>query len=481
MVKFFHYFLIVALITLLAGFSSNKPTILQVKERTITINGKPAKIYRIEQPDGTWGFRGKKGEDFNVVLENLIDKPTVVHWHGLIDPNNQDGVPYVTQEPILPGASYKYNFKLKQAGTFWMHSHYIFQAQDGLSAPLILEDEDNVSKNSNEQEVIMFLTDFTFKSSHEIFQALRSSKPDNNMQNMNMVDMDMKQEMSAPDLNDVSYDAYLTNYKTLLEPEIIKVNPKTKVRLRIINAASASNFIINLGNLKGEAIAVDGEDIIPITGNKIELAMAQRIDIIITIPEGKYIYPILAQGEGTSMQTGIILQVGNAAISSLSEKSQEVAPALCYKQELSLRAKNPLTNKKIDRSLVVNLEGDMSSYTWKINDQVWPNVTPLKVKEGERIEIIFNNKTMMSHPMHLHGHTFQVTEINGQTINGAMRDTLLIDPNSTAKIQFDANNPGIWMLHCHNLYHAMAGMMTTVNYEGFKAPKFKYKLDELGS
>lgn len=77
----------------------------------------------------------------------------------------------------------------------------------------------------------------------------------------------------------------------------------------------------------------------------------------------------------------------------------------------------------------------------------------------------------MAHPMHLHGHVFEVTEINGKKIKGAMRDTVLVPANGEVKIQFDANNPGNWMIHCHVLYHAEGGMMTILNYESVPLPK----------
>ncbi len=483
MFKIFLQLLSLISILVLTSCSEDKPTILQLKNYTINVKGKSAQIYRIEQPDGIWGYRGIKGQNFNIIVENHLAEPTVIHWHGLILPNDQDGVPCITQELIMPGQNYSYNFKLQQKGTYWMHSHYMFQTQKGLSAPLILHNP----KNKNDyQEVIMFITDFSFKEPKEIWKELRKGMTnsshniqENNMGNMkmDMPDTDhgsiQSMDASASDINDVVYDAYLVNYKATDNPDVIKIDPKRKVLLRIINAASASNFIISLGGLKGEAIAIDGEDIIPFSGSKFELAMAQRIDVLLEVPANDEAYPILAQGEGIKMQAGLILKTDNAKDILLTDKADENAPALDYYQELRLEAKNPLPSKKIDRSLAVNLGGNMVDYVWKINGEEWPKVTPLKVKEGERVEMTFNNKSMMSHPMHLHGHVFQVTEIDGKKINGAMRDTVNILPNSTVKVQFDANNPGIWMLHCHVLYHAMSGMMTTLNYEGFEAPKFK--------
>lgn len=484
MFKLLFRLLLLINIFFLTSCSEDKPTILQLKNYTINVNGKSAEIYRIEHPDGTWGYRGIQGQKFNVIVENNLNQPSAIHWHGLILPNNQDGVPFITQEPISPNQKYQYNFELKQKGTYWMHSHYMFQTQKGLSAPLIIHDLKN---KSDYQEVIMFITDFSFKEPEEIWRELRKgmTHSSHNIQESNMGDMKMNisdmdhssmpsMAMTTSDLNDVAYDAYLVNYKATDNPDIVKVESKRKVLLRIINAASASNFIINLGELKGELIAVDGEDITPFSDSKFELAMAQRIDVLLEVPANDESYPILAQGEGIKMQAGLILRTDNSKDISLTDIAAESAPALNYLQELRLEAKNPLPLKKIDRSLTVNLEGNMNDYVWKLNGEEWPNVTPLKVKEGERVEIIFNNKSMMSHPMHLHGHVFQVTEIDGKKINGAVRDTVNILPNSTVRIQFDANNPGIWMLHCHVLYHEMGGMMTTLNYEGFELPKSKH-------
>ena len=81
-----------------------------------------------------------------------------------------------------------------------------------------------------------------------------------------------------------------------------------------------------------------------------------------------------------------------------------------------------------------------------------------------RVEVKFNNNTTMAHPMHFHGHVFQVTNINGKKIYGTLRDTVLVLPNSSVTIQFDATNPAAWVLHCHNLYHMKAGMVTLVRY-----------------
>jgi len=134
-------------------------------------------------------------------------------------------------------------------------------------------------------------------------------------------------------------------------------------------------------------------------------------------------------------------------------------------QEVRLVAQEPLPNKSAQRTLPSVLDGNMMTYTWTINGKPYPNRDSLNIKEGERVELVISNKTAMSHPMHLHGHVFEVTEIDGQKIAGAKRDTILVPPRSTIKVVFDANNPGVWAYHCHILYHLATGMFTVVKYE----------------
>jgi FtsP/CotA-like multicopper oxidase with cupredoxin domain len=106
----------------------------------------------------------------------------------------------------------------------------------------------------------------------------------------------------------------------------------------------------------------------------------------------------------------------------------------------------------------------MAPYAWSMNGEYWPNVTPLTVAKGQRVAIEMVNRSMMAHPMHLHGHAFQVVALNGVPLGGAVRDTVLVPPKSSVTVAFDADNPGRWAFHCHNLYHQTTGMMTEVRY-----------------
>lgn len=275
----------------------------------------------------------------------------------------------------------------------------------------------------------------------------------------------MSKADAAPDLNDVRYDAFLANGRTLADPEIVKVEPDGRVLLRIINSSSMSAFHVRLDALEGELIAVDGFEIEPIRGRAFPVAVAQRLDIRVRLPSGPGAYPVLAQVEGERSRTGIILAAGAGRVARIADTADAPSAALTLALERSLRAKEPLTKRKADRVHILNLTGEMAGYVWSINGVPWRRgAPPLPVAKGERVELAFVNQTPMPHPMHLHGHAFQVVEIDGERFPGAVRDTVLVTPGRRVVVAFDANNPGWWALHCHLLYHMEAGMFTTIRY-----------------
>jgi FtsP/CotA-like multicopper oxidase with cupredoxin domain len=446
-----------------AGF-----TRLRVVESPLTVGGKTINAYRIQQDDGTLGYTGAKGQRFQVALENGTSGPLSIHWHGLILKNGQDGVPYVTQLPLKPGEQRLYDFPIMQAGTYWMHSHWGFQEQQLMTAPLILRDPS--APDLEEHDVVVMLNDYTARDPAAILADLKgagSRTGARGTMGARSGMSGMKMAMSAKDLNDVSYDALLANRRPISDPEIIRVLPGRTVRLRIINGASGTNFFVRTGRLRAEAIAIDGESIVPLAGTSFELGIAQRIDLRVTMPRGDASYPVLAQGEGTDMLAGVVLATPGATVLPLDPKAAKAAGTFSGQQELRLRAARPLAARPIDQRIRVSLGGDMAKYLWTLNGQAWPKITPLEIRQGERVEIAFVNETAMTHPMHLHGHVFQVTEIGGRKVSGALRDTVSVLPRQTIKAQFDASYPGYWMIHCHILYHQAAGMMTVIHYEGF--------------
>jgi len=120
----------------------------------------------------------------------------------------------------------------------------------------------------------------------------------------------------------------------------------------------------------------------------------------------------------------------------------------------------------------------MANYVWTINGAAYPNSNSLNMKSGERVGIAFTNSTSMGHPMHLHGHDFQVVEIDGEKVSGALRDTLMVPPRSKMTVAFDADNAGVWPMHCHLLYHLDTGMFTVVKYDGADTKFWQPKAQE---
>ena len=439
---------------------TTSPIKLQALTRTLEINGKSATVMGLQQPNGTQGLEAMVNQSFRVVLENKLTVPTAIHWHGLHPPNNEDGVPGVTQPVIRPNESSFYNFPVVPAGTHWMHSHQGLQEARLLSAPLIVRDP--TEKSADGQQVIVFFGDFSFTPPMEIFAQLRAPKKD----------MATMSKMAAkPDANDVNYDAYLANDRTLDDPDVVRVEKSGRIRLRIINGSSGTNYFLDLGSLTGELIATDGMPVKPIRANRFPLAIAQRIDVMVQMPPGGGAFPILALREGSREQTGVILATAGAPIKRLPAKGATPTGLLTLDQESQLSAVTPLATKAVDQTSVLRLQGNMAKYQWMMNNIVFDVNNPgamksqVQVKMGQRVALKFVNDTPMSHPMHLHGHSFEVVEINGRPLQGPMRDTILVPGNATVTVAFDANNPGLWFVHCHIMWHLEAGMAALVKYE----------------
>ena len=189
--------------------------------------------------------------------------------------------------------------------------------------------------------------------------------------------------------------------------------------------------------------------------------MAQRLDIEIDLP-GDGSFPILALREGARERTGIVLATKGAEIPRIEPLSDADAPAFDpdLAQELQLQAAAPLAARGVDQTQMIKLAGAMQPYLWTINDQTWQRHTPIPAISGQRVELMFHNMSMMGHPMHLHGHAFQVVNINGRAVNGAMRDTVYVPPMAQITVALDAGEAARWMLHCHHMPHLFTGMMT---------------------
>ena len=213
-------------------------------------------------------------------------------------------------------------------------------------------------------------------------------------------------------------------------------------------------------------MSVDGNSIVPVAVKQVPLAVSQRADVVLRMPPDGSAVPVFAVGEGRKLRTGSALRPLGASIAKLPAEVAEPGPVVALDLEAKLVAAQPMPVKPVDNSIPVDLTGTMMGYIWgmSINDQ---GGLPATIDKGQRVELVMRNRTMMAHPMHLHGHLFQVTEIDGKPIQGAVRDSVLVAPKATVRIVFDADNPDLWAFHCHNLYHMAAGMFATVVYREF--------------
>ncbi len=446
---------------------------LTVARRSLEVNGKAASVFGILQDSGAPGMMLDPGQRFAVALRNRCGEPTIIHWHGQTPPVRQDGVTQTRLETLIPtGGEQGYSF-VPRTGTHWMHSHHGLQEQMLMAAPLVVRTAEDARADA--QEVIALLHDFTFRDPREIFADLTGASGTGGGQSMpGMSGMAMPMGTSsggtaAPDLNDVEYDAYLANDRTLADPQVVRVERGGLVRLRLINGATSTAFWISLGALQGQVVAVDGDPVRPVPVGDFPMAQAQRADVLLLVPSGGGVFPVLAQREGDRQRTGMVLATPGAAIGKVAGTAAKPVGAVDLSLERRLTALVPLPPRRPDRVLRVRLTGSMMPYAWGIDGKQWPDHVPLAVAQGERVALDLVNHTAMAHPMHLHGHHFQVQALEGRPLRGALRDTVLVPPRQTVRIAFDADNPGRWLFHCHNLYHMATGMMTEVAYAGFRA------------
>lgn len=451
---------------------------LTATTRTIDVRGRAASVWGLLGSNGQSGLVLDPGQRFAVDLTNSLADPTIIHWHGQIPDNAQDGVPDMPMPVLQPGETRAYDFPAR-AGTHWMHAHIPAHEMMLLAAPLIVRRPEGVA--ADRQEVTLFLHDFSFKSPAEVLAEITGGasmagrdhgQPGQGAMEHSGMDMGAMGQggmMAMPgmdgmamDLNDYNFDAYLANDRTLDDPEVVQVDKGGQVLVRVINAAAATVFWIDTGALPGRLVAVDGEPVQPMPGSRFGVAMGQRLDIELDVPREGGAYPVLALREGAKERTGVILATPGAAVAKIADESEGDHPAFSgdLAQESLLRAVAPLPERAPASQPMLMLGGSMMPYVWTINGQTWGTHVPVTAKSSERVEITFHNMSMMAHPMHLHGHAFQVVSTGGARFAGAVRDTVHVPPMGMVTVALDAGEAARWMLHCHHMPHLSTGMMT---------------------
>lgn len=446
-------------------------------------------------------IRVKQGEAVRVTLKNEINEPVSIHWHGVPLSNTEDGIPGVTQDAVRPGEEYVYEFVADTPGTYWYHSHQngVEQLDMGLYGTFIVESEDDANYDrdytlvldewqSNPSEMQMGGNDEvdTDKQNEGQNENNNDMEDMDNMEGMNMDQGENESDdknkgfpnkngsNSMMEMDDMSsYDIFTINGKTYEDNEPLKVKKGDRVKLRFLNAGYIAHQIHIPINYK--VTHVDGQPINEPndqgTDKTLEVAPGERYDVEFVAPGEDFTIDCHSDMPAAKgMQIDVEDEAGTSKITH-NEKTEVIT----FDSLGQSASSPPFTlddqfDVEYSMDLGIDMKADEMKYT--INGDAFPDVPPLKVKMGDKVKIIFNNvsKDDSSHPMHLHGHFFQVLSKNGKPIEGApiMKDTLNVKAGETYEVAFLADNPGNWLIHCHDLHHASTGMVMLVKFENFK-------------
>jgi FtsP/CotA-like multicopper oxidase with cupredoxin domain len=258
---------------------------------------------------------------------------------------------------------------------------------------------------------------------------------------------------------DVTYPLHVINGRAPSERETIDVKPGQRVRIRLINAGSDTAYRVAVGGHRLTVTHADGFPVKPVEVDTVVLGMGERYDVIVTAGSGSF--PIVAVPEGKTDPAGeaILRTSSTATAPTVGSRPTELSGRELRYGDLVATDAARLPSKNPDRSTTIHLTANPSGYVHGIDGRSFPDTAPITVAEGERLRLKIFNQTMMFHPIHLHGHTFQMVGDGS-----ARKDTVNVLPMTTVEVDIAADNPGQWMLHCHNTYHLETGMATVFSY-----------------
>jgi FtsP/CotA-like multicopper oxidase with cupredoxin domain len=397
-----------------------------------TLVAKQAKVkLRSGKTIDAWTFNGRvpgpelrvrQGDLVEATLVNEdIDDGVTIHWHGVDVPNAEDGVAGVTQDAVRPGGRFVYRFRADQVGTFWYHSHQVSsqQVRRGLYGAFVIEP---------------------------------------------------KRKRSALDLAVLAHD--FSGHTVLGSNDGVErrpVLPGTRVRLRLVNTNSAGERFVLTGT-PFRVVAIDGTELhgpTPIELETLLLGGGGRYDVEFVMPQ--YSVRLGVDGAPTALVLGSDPQIRvQAAL------GDDFDPATYGRPKPTLLASTTRFDRtfELDIGKRVGFVKGRPGYHWSVNGKLFPDVPMYMVRRGDLVKMRIENSSGTVHPMHLHGHHALVLSRDGKPTTGSpwWVDTLNVFPDEEYEIAFRADNPGIWMDHCHNLPHARDGLTAHVAYEGVVTP-----------
>lgn len=525
---------------------------LRIARLTIEADGRESRAIGINGTVPGPVLRLKQGTTVRFAVTNDLDESSSIHWHGILVPPDMDGVPGVSFPGIAPRSTFVYEFPIKQAGTYWYHSHSGLQEQMGHYAPIVIDPEGSDPVAYDREHVIM-LSDHSAMAPEEIFRRLKLQPDYFNYQKQTLAGLIAGRDqplgerlrwaamrMSPTDISDVTGAAYtyLVNGHGPADNWTALFSPGERVRLRLINAAAMTTFNVRIPGLSLTVVQADGQDIRPVETDEIQIAVAETYDVIVT-PRGDRAYTLVGEAldrsgmaratlaprvgmtapvpplrdrplatmkdmgmGGMAMSGGTMPGMDHGAMGGMSgmnhssssgsmdmnmrdgSKAPEVAMGpgvqtispmpvdrtgdrgqglenvkhrvLVYRELVALR-RNPDVRAP-SRAIAIHLTGNMERYMWSLDGVKMSDAkTPIPFRKDERVRITLVNDTMMGHPIHLHGHFFDL--VTGHGDHAPLKHTVMVQPGGTVSFDFTANVVGDWAFHCHLAYHMAAGMM----------------------
>lgn len=404
-------------------------------------------------------IRTTAGDLLRVELTNQLPTDTSVHWHGIALSNDMDGVPDITQRPIDAGSQFTYEFTTPDPGTYFFHPHTGVQLDRGLYGVLVVDDPHE--SGQYDQEWIAVLDDWidgTGQTPDEVLDSLTSMSGmgHDGMGDGGMMSMERFRSPYLGGAGDVDYPLYLINGRAPESPDAFRGKPGQRARIRIINAGSDTAFRVALGGHRMTVTHSDGFAVKPVATDAILIGMGERYDVTVELGDG--VFPLVASAEGKGGAGLAVVRTGAGSLPAAEGAPSELNRRVLTGTDLTAPDDVRLTSRPVARRLDVVAAGAMMPYRWTINGKRFPDHEPLLIAPGERVRVRFRNTSRMFHPMHLHGHTFGLAD------GGARKDTVIVRPRQTIGVDVEADNPGQWALHCHNIYHAETGMMTVLSY-----------------
>jgi FtsP/CotA-like multicopper oxidase with cupredoxin domain len=462
--------------------------------REITLDARPAEIeiapgkrITVWTYDGKYPgteIRAREGDRLRVTLKNNLPEGTSIHWHGIHQKgtSNMDGIPGLTQPPIPPGAMFIYDFALNASGTYFYHPHSGLQIERGLSAALIVEPKRETL--SYDREYTLVLDDWLEGSPDLAFEQLqqgispadglpKDSSQTSSGEGEMMMGMGHGGEIGEGEAccanPEVVYSGYVINGRAPENPPEFQTKRGERVRFRAVNAGGATVFRVAVQGHKLSVTHSDGFPVQPAEADAFEISPGERYDFTIAANNpGAWVIVAAPAGEPRRAARAV-LRYSDAPGSSAppldfvpDELDGEVLDLddLMSPDDLDF----PRVANEPDREIDLVLSGSRRSYEWLINGKKGLD-EPFEIRTGERVRISMRNRSMMWHPMHLHGHSFRVLNGGGGR-NAPVKDTVLVEPRMHGRVEFEflADNPGSWLIHCHHAYHLAAGMERLFKY-----------------